>query len=66
MYTDGVVEAMDSKHEEYSDERFMQVIGKIGDRNSNQFINILVGDVEKHQGDSEQHDDITISTFRAI
>jgi serine phosphatase RsbU (regulator of sigma subunit) len=66
LYTDGVVEAMDENHEEYSDERFNQVCQKVGDRNSNQFINILVGDLGKHQGKADQHDDITVSTFRVV
>jgi sigma-B regulation protein RsbU (phosphoserine phosphatase) len=66
LYTDGVVEAMDDKHEEYGDDRFNMVCQKVGDRNSNQFINILVGDLNKHQGKADQHDDITISTFRVV
>ncbi|MHC5038441.1 MAG: SpoIIE family protein phosphatase [Planctomycetota bacterium] len=66
LYTDGVVEAMNEKHDEYGDKRFFGVCQKVGDRNSNQFINILVNDLHRHQGKADQHDDITISTFRVM
>jgi serine phosphatase RsbU (regulator of sigma subunit) len=66
MYTDGVVESMNAEHEEFTDKRFFGIVEKVGERNSNQFINILVTELDKHQGDAEQHDDITVSTFRVV
>ena len=63
MYTDGIPESMDKDHEEFGDKRFYQLIQKVAARNSNQFVNIIVGKVDEHAADAEQHDDITILSF---
>ena len=63
MYTDGIPESMNMKHEEFGDKRFYQLCQKVAPRNSNQFTNIVVAKIREHQGDGEQHDDITILTL---
>ncbi len=66
MYTDGVVEAMNPEHEEYGDERLYEFVREHARMRSKEFVNALVRDLEDHQGSAEQHDDITISTFRVF
>ena len=63
LYTDGIPESMNANHEEFGDKRFYQLCQKVASRNSSQFTNIVVAKVKEHQGDSEQHDDITILTL---
>ncbi len=64
LYTDGVVEAMSPEEEEFGDQRFYELCGRLADRESNQFTNIVVQQIDNHQGDAPQHDDITILTAR--
>ena len=66
MYTDGVVEAMNLEHEEYGDERLYEFVRKNARMRSKEFVNALVSDLEEHKGSADQHDDITISTFRVF
>ncbi len=63
-YTDGVVEAMSPDGEEFEEERLIEIIESYPDANSNQLTNIIVQAVLDHQGRGEQHDDITIVTFK--
>ena len=65
LYTDGVVEAMNENSEEYTDERFIDFIKNNKSLTSDEFINALLDDLNDHKGNAEQHDDITIVTFRA-
>lgn len=64
LYTDGVVEAMDINHEEYTEERFCEFVKKARNLNSEQFVKALLKDLDAHKGRAEQHDDITVVTFR--
>jgi serine phosphatase RsbU (regulator of sigma subunit) len=66
MYTDGVVEAMSEEHEEYGDERFYRFVRDHARMRSKDFVLALVRDLDEHKGSAEQHDDITISTFRTM
>lgn len=66
LYTDGAVEAMNTADEEFGDDRFIQLSRKLATRDSNQFLNILVGKLDEHQGEGPQHDDITIVTLRYL
>lgn len=66
MYTDGVVESMNEKNEEYSDERFYEFVRKHGDLSSEEFIEALLVDLDDHKGRAEQHDDITVVAFRVL
>ncbi len=64
LYTDGVVEAMNAQHEEFGDERFYRFVQKHARLSSKEFVTLLVKALDEHKGMAEQHDDITISTFR--
>ena len=63
VYTDGVVEAMSEDNEEFGEERFLDIVMNHGSQRSGEFINVLVNAMTEHQGEAEQHDDITILTF---
>lgn len=64
LYTDGVVESMNEKHEEFTDPRFHNFVKQHADLDSKTFVHKLVAELKKHQGSAPQHDDITIVTFR--
>jgi len=66
LYTDGVVEAMNEYNEEYTDERFYEFVRRHNDLDSKEFVATLLADLERHKGNAEQHDDITIVTFRVM
>lgn len=66
MYTDGVVEAMNSQHDEYGDERFYEFVRENARMRSKDFVLALVRDLDAHKGDADQHDDITIATLRVL
>lgn len=62
QYTDGVVEAMNEEYAPYGTTRFYQKTKQLASRGSSEFISLLVKDLEAHQGEAAQHDDITIVT----
>jgi sigma-B regulation protein RsbU (phosphoserine phosphatase) len=64
FYTDGVVEAMSEKQEEFGMERFTALVKDQAGRSSKDFTNGIVEELEGHRGRSEQSDDITITTLR--
>jgi len=66
LYTDGVVEAMNAKNEEYSPERFYELCQKNKDQTSKDFVAGLLEDLDAHKGSAEQHDDITVVTFKVL
>lgn len=66
LYTDGVVEAMNERHEEYGDERLYKFIAEHARMRSKDFVTALVRDLDAHKGEAEQHDDITIATTRVV
>jgi len=65
LYTDGVVECMDEAHEEFTEERLVRFVKENARMSSKDFVRYLTRVLEEHQGKAEQHDDITIVTFRA-
>ncbi len=66
FYTDGTVEAMNDKREEFGDRRFQELVRKLAKTESNQFLNVIVKALDEHQGSAPQHDDMTIVTFRRV
>jgi sigma-B regulation protein RsbU (phosphoserine phosphatase) len=64
LFTDGVVESMNGKNEEFGQNRFYQRAKELADRSSSDFLMQLMQEVDAHQGSAPQHDDITIVTGR--
>jgi len=66
LYTDGVVEAMNEKREEWGDDTFYQFVLENAEAPSKDFVRQLLQALDKHKGNAEQHDDITVTTFRIM
>jgi serine phosphatase RsbU (regulator of sigma subunit) len=66
MYTDGVVEAMNEKHEEWSDEKLERFTLNHAADSSKEYVRLLLKALMDHQGRAEQHDDITVVTFKMV
>lgn len=64
LYTDGVVEAMDSARREFGDKRFYRLVGELAEHDSNQLLTLTVKALDEHKGSAPQSDDITIVTLR--
>jgi len=60
LYTDGVVEALNSEGEMYGFERLMASIEDGSDLDENNLLEKLMDDVSRFVGEVEQHDDLTI------
>jgi serine phosphatase RsbU (regulator of sigma subunit) len=65
-FTDGTVEAMNAKNQEFGDERFYTLIRDLAPRDSNQMLNLLIQELDEHKGSAPQSDDITIVTLRYL
>ena len=66
LYTDGVIESMNLNHEQYGQNKFYLRTKQLADKSSSEFLSLLVNEVEEHQGEATQHDDITIVTGRTV
>jgi sigma-B regulation protein RsbU (phosphoserine phosphatase) len=66
LYTDGIIESMNPQKEQYGPNRFYLRVKQRADRASSEFLSLLVQEVESHQGQAPQHDDITIVTGRTV
>jgi len=66
LYTDGVVESMNEQREEWGDDTFYKFVCDHAELPSKDFVRQLVQALERHKGNAEQHDDITVTTFRIM
>ncbi len=66
LYTDGVIESMNDRHEQFGQNRFYLRVKQLADKSSSEFLSLIVNEVEAHQGEAPQHDDITIVTGRTV
>ena len=64
LYTDGVVEAMNLERDEWGDEALDAFTAKYATVPSNEYVRLLSKALDDHKGRAEQHDDITVLTFR--
>jgi sigma-B regulation protein RsbU (phosphoserine phosphatase) len=60
LYTDGFGEAMNSKGEEYGEERLQVSIVRLAGRSAEGILNGVLADVRSFVGKAEQHDDMTM------
>lgn len=66
MYTDGVVEAMNERSEEFGEERFYRFVLTHARMQSKDFLRALAMELDKYKGSAPQHDDITAVSFRVL
>lgn len=65
-YTDGVVETMDPARQEFGNQRFYQLVNQLGEKNSKEFIDLVIGVLDNYKQEAPQHDDITMVSLRVL
>lgn len=60
FYTDGIVEAMNSRNEMFGFDRLLAVVGNAGSMPANALHEHILRSVTEFSGDAPQHDDLTI------
>ena len=60
VYTDGLNEAENRQQEQFSDERLLEIIQQTPFESSEQTIELLRSEVEKHRDGAEPNDDLTM------
>lgn len=60
LFTDGIVEAMNEKDEEYGQERFVEIIKKYHYFDARALVDKILLDIEKFVGGAPQSDDLTL------
>jgi sigma-B regulation protein RsbU (phosphoserine phosphatase) len=63
-YTDGVVEALNAEGGEFGEKKLVEAILSGPEADSKGLIQNILGAVKAHRGETEQSDDITMTTFR--
>ena len=66
LYTDGVNEALDSKGQEYGEERLHAVLSQQAPHGSQAVVDGLIADVDRFLGGRRGHDDITLVALQKI
>lgn len=66
MYTDGIVEAMDSKFELYGEERLKKVISKNTEKTPKEICNAIIEDVQIYSAGGEYADDKTLVVIKRV
>ena len=66
LYTDGAVEAMDAKEEEYGHERLYRGLRKRPGRSCQELVQDMVQDIRQFCSQAPQHDDITLVAIQAL
>ena len=59
IFTDGLVEAVNDRDEEYAEQRLLNVLGAAGNATPDQLLSRIMVDVDAFVGTTPQHDDIT-------
>lgn len=60
FYSDGVVEAMNERNEEFGYERLEKLLCEVHRKNSEEIVKAILDNVVNHQGKANQIDDITV------
>jgi len=64
IFTDGVVEAVNEREEEFDESRLRDVVQRCGTLSANDFIQNLAFTLDRFVGQARQHDDITCLVVR--
>jgi sigma-B regulation protein RsbU (phosphoserine phosphatase) len=65
IFTDGVVEAVNDRGEEYGDARLVSLIGQKPEESAKETVRRLMADLDAFVGSARQHDDLTVLIARA-
>lgn len=66
FFSDGVIEAMDSNLNIYSDHRLMNMVLEFKSLSAAEMTERIIGDVKLHAKDAKQSDDITLCVVKAL
>jgi sigma-B regulation protein RsbU (phosphoserine phosphatase) len=64
IYTDGVTEAMNESHQQFTDDRLLQVFGSSADGSAKDVATRVVDSVHAFVEDADQSDDITVMAIK--
>jgi serine phosphatase RsbU (regulator of sigma subunit) len=64
LYTDGITEMRNEHREEYGLERVHKLMLEHNELNANDFLDLLINDVEIFRGETPPHDDTTALVFK--
>ncbi len=65
-YTDGVIESMNNQSEMLGPNRVYLLVKQLAEKGSSEFTSLIAKVLEEHQGEADQHDDITMVTARYL
>lgn len=66
MYTDGVNEAMNTRHEQYDYERLKAALSRVKERGPREIVEAVNAELEAFASGEEQSDDITMLSFKFL
>ena len=66
IYTDGLNEAENRQQEQFTDERLLEILAQTPFESSEQTIELLKAEVEKHRDGAEPNDDLTMLCLKVI
>jgi len=66
LYTDGVTEAMNAKHEMFEEERLVEIAKRVRKKSVKEIVDTIHDEVDKYEGKGIQHDDITVIAIRIV
>ena len=64
IYTDGLNEAMNTAHEQFGDERIIQLMAQAASLDARQIIDMLTKSVDAFRNGAEPNDDLTLMSLR--
>lgn len=64
LYTDGVVESLNTDHQFYGTGRLQKLLGNSVNKQANEILSDLVSDVTNFSGEAKQHDDMTVMVIK--
>ena len=66
FYTDGIVEAMNEKLNEFGEDKFLQIISENRNLTSNQMIDLILKEIKEFASNYPQNDDITLVVIKVL
>ena len=66
FFSDGVVEAMDTRLNLYSDKKLVELVQQNSHLSSGELVDMIVKDVLHHEENTQQSDDITICIAKGL